>query len=65
MCGVCLRRRAGQVPQDEVVSDELARARDQLAAEQRFIDERGGSQWIDTYIKLRFPPDRRGIDNED
>lgn len=31
--------------------DDLDRARDQLSAEQRFFDERGGARWIETYIK--------------
>ena len=46
------RHHAGRVHQDGVVDDDdLDRARDQLAAEQGFIDERGGSRWIETYIK--------------
>ncbi|WP_349698920.1 hypothetical protein [Actinopolymorpha sp. B17G11] len=30
--------------------EQLARMRAQLEAEQRFIDERGGRRWLDTYI---------------
>lgn len=38
--------------QDEVMDDEgLARMRARLEAEERFIEERGGGRWIETYIK--------------
>ena len=46
------RRERGHLPQDGVVDeDELARMRANLEAEQRFIEERGGARWTDTYIK--------------
>jgi hypothetical protein len=46
------RRKRRRVPQDRVVDeDELARAHAKLESEQRFIEERGGGRWIDTYVK--------------